>query len=191
MDIAVSERLTAIDLPGVLRRVALDGEPAAIAAGCATLPEALDRLAEAGFLSEATTLVAHGLPRREAVWWACMCAYHTMPATLPTSDRRAVRAARSWACRPRAETARAAMGQAEDAGLATPEAWAAVAAFWSEDGEAVTPYPSYLAGAAIAGAVGMAAIRGGPRRRAQRLKQFLASARDIALGGKGRIPLEA
>ncbi len=192
MDAATGDRLDTSDLSTVLKRVAFDREAADIAVRCVTVSEALDRLVESGFLAEATTLVAHALPRREAVWWACMCAHHTAPATLSACDRLAVRAARSWARHPRGATRRRAMERAESAGLATPEAWAAVAAFWSEPGdEALVPLPTYLTGVAVAGAVGLAAIRGGPHLRTERLRQFLASAREIALGGEGRIPLRA
>ena len=191
MDAALPNRLSLGDLSSLARRVALDPAPAEIVARCASVPEALDQLAASGFLVEATTLVAHALPRREAVWWACMCARHTAPPTLPESDRIAERAARSWATRPRGAMSRQALRPAELAGLSTPEAWAAVAALWGESEEGTGPTPAYLTAVAVAGAVGLAAVRGRPQCRTERLRRFLASAREISLGGKGRLPLEA
>ena len=174
------------DLHAVLRRVVLGREPSDIAARCATVREALDRLAAAGFLSEAATLMAHALPRREAVWWACVCARLTAPDRLSEDDRQAVAAARSWVCCPRREACQAAMIHAERAGLATPEAWAAVAAFWSDESVSTAgddvPHPAYLTGVAVAGAIGLAAVRDAPERRDERLTQFLANARHLNLG---------
>jgi hypothetical protein len=87
------------------------------------------------------------------------------------------------------------MKEAEQAGFGSPEAWAAVAAFWSGDSMApleapkVAPQP-HFPGLAVAGAVALAAARGQATRRDGRLKRFLASARDIAAGGAGRLEAE-
>ena len=87
------------------------------------------------------------------------------------------------------------MKQAETAGFGSPEAWAAVAAFWSGDSMAppeapkVPPQPHFT-GLAVAGAVALAAARGPAARRETRLRHFLVSAKDIATGGVGRIEAE-
>ena len=157
--------------------------------------DALDRLEAAGFLMEATRLMAHALPKREAVWWACMCAAHTAPPDLPETDRHAREAAEHWVRQQSDALRRGAMQQAEAGGFATPEAWAAVAAFWSGDSmapegqPAVAPAP-HLPGTAVAGAVVLAAVRGDPARQPARLKRFLESGRNIAAGGPGRLPPE-
>jgi hypothetical protein len=88
------------------------------------------------------------------------------------------------------------MARAQTSGFSSPEAWAAVAAFWSEgsmappDQPAVPPAP-HLAGTAVSGAIMLAAVRGRPERRLERLACFLDAARDIARGGAGRLPPEA
>lgn len=87
------------------------------------------------------------------------------------------------------------MALAEAIGFQTPEAWAAVGAFWS--GGSISPPeqppvapPAHLTGVAVAGAVALAAVRGDAGRQLARLTRFLASAREIAAGGAGRLPPE-
>jgi hypothetical protein len=88
------------------------------------------------------------------------------------------------------------MEAAEKAGFGSPEAWAAVGAFWSGDSMApleapkVPPQP-HFPGLAVACSVALAAVRGQATRRDARLKRFLASAREIAAGGAGRLDAEA
>ena len=156
---------------------------------------AVEKLAAAGFLIEAARLCAHALPRREAVWWAARCAAATAPEGLSDADREACALAESWVRRPADETRRAAMAKAELAGFTTPEAWAAVAAFWSGDSMSPADQPKvppapHLAGTAVAGAIILASVRAHPERQADRLRRFLAGAQDIAAGGAGTIEKE-
>ena len=185
------------DLALVLPHLQLDANGKAKLAGCKHPAEALDRLEEAGLLDEAARLAAHALPPREAVWWACTCSRHTAASGANPEAETALRAAaEEWVRRQTDELRRAAMTEAEKTGFNSPEAWAAVAAFWSGDSMApleapkVPPQP-HFPGLAAAGSVALAAVRGQPVRREARLKQFLASARDIAAGGAGRLEPEA
>jgi hypothetical protein len=184
------------ELARVLPHLQLDAEATAALAGCDNSLDALDRLEQAGRLIEATRLVAHALPPREAVWWACACSRHTAPSgTNPAVDTTLRDAAEEWVRRPTDEHRRAAMKQAETAGFGSPEAWAVVAAFWTGDSMAppeapkVPPQPHFT-GLAIAGSVALAAARGPASRREARLRGFLVSAKDIASGGVGRIEPE-
>ena len=163
--------------------------------GCTQVTDALDRLEGAGYLTEATRLVAHALPKREAVWWACMCAGHTAPADLPAADRVAREAAEDWVRQQTDRSRRIAWDRAQAGGSGTPEAWAAIAAFWSGDsmspeGQPAVPPAAHLAGTAAAGAVALASVRGDVTRREERLRRFLESGRNIAAGGPGRLPAE-
>ncbi len=176
--------------------VALPARAAATVKDCRLVPEAIDRLEAGGFLVEASRLLAYALPKREAVWWACMCAAHTAPADLPEPDRLAREAAELWVRQQGDKNRRAAMRLAEATTFEQPEPWAAAAAFWSgetigpEDQPAVPP-PLHAAGKAVAGTVYMAAVRTDPNRETARLKRFLESGRNIAAGGSGRLPPEA
>lgn len=185
------------DLPAVLPHVQLDAQGTAVLSGCETAMEAMTRLEVAGLLIEATRIAAHALPAREAVWWACMCARHTAASgTDPQSEAETREAAEEWVRRQTDEHRRAAMDRAHAVGFRSPEAWAAVAAFWSGDTMApptapkVPPEPHFR-GLAAAGSVALAAVRGDVRRRDARLTQFLSAARDIAAGGAGRLDEEA
>ena len=182
-----------IDVPlaPILARFELPEDATPTVQGCATAAEAVAKLAAAGFLPEAATLIAHALPKREAVWWACMCARHTAPAA-NGSLAELCAAAENWV-RQQSDAARhAAFEMAQARGLDTPEAWAAVAAFWAGDSMAppnlpkVPPEP-HLCGTAVAGCVQLAAVREDPLKRQARLTSFLESARDIAAGGAGRL----
>jgi hypothetical protein len=180
-------------LSELLARVAPPAEAQPALAGCSQVPDAMDRLAAAGFLLEAAKLAAHALPKREAVWWACMCARHTAPPELQhLADLCA--AAEIWVRKQTDDTRRAAFEMAQTLGLDTPEAWAAVGAFWAGDsmaplGQPKVPPAPHLTGTAIAGSVNLSAVRGDPLRRDLRLARFLDSARDIAAGGVGRMPV--
>ena len=157
--------------------------------------EALTGLEESGLLAAAARLVAHALPAREAVWWACVCADHTAPADLPEPDRAARAAAERWVRQPGEVSRRAAMEAAQAAGLLTPEAWVGVAAFWSggsiaPEGQPVLAPAPHLCGTAAAGSVLLASVRRDAGRQPVRLRRFLASAREIAGGQHGRLPPE-
>lgn len=188
-------KFNATDLATLLPRLALPADPASVIHDCATVPKALAALEAGGFRIEAVRLVAHALPRREAVWWACMCAIHTAPPDLPAADRAAREAAEDWVRQPTDQVRRTAMARAQATAFGTPEAWAAVAAFWSGDsmapeGQPAVPPPPHLTGTAVAGSVALSAVRGDVSRRPARLERFLESARNIASGGPGRLAVE-
>jgi len=175
----------------VLERADLAPEAAALAGGASDSAAALPRLIEAGMLADAARFLAHALPKREAVWWACMCARATAPEP-PPPDAEALAAAEAWVRKPDEEHRRAAMAKAEGAGFRSPEAWAAVAAFWSGGsmapaGQPVVPPAEHLTGVAVAGAVSLAAVRREPEKAEATLRRFLDSGLDIAAGGAGRI----
>lgn len=180
-------------LPELVARIAASPEALAAIEGATRVSEAVERLASTGFLLEAAKLTAHALPKREAVWWACMCARHTVPAGAPPGLEQLCAAAELWVRKQSDESRRAAFEMAQGMGLDTPEAWACVGAFWSGDSMAplnvpkVPPAP-HLAGTAVAGSVNLAAVRGNALQRDARLARFLESARDIAAGGAGRLP---
>jgi hypothetical protein len=188
-------KIAGSSLETVRARVPLPAEATAAIADSTEVAAAVDRLEAAGFLLEATRFVAHALPKREAVWWACMCATHTAPADLPEADRKAREAAENWVRQQGDKPRRAAWALAEGSGFGTPEAWCAVAAFWCGDsmapeGQPAVPPAPHLPGTAVAGAVALAAVRGDVTRQQARLHSFLESGRNIAAGGPGRLPAE-
>jgi hypothetical protein len=184
------------DFASLLPHLQLDDEGKAAVDGCHDSIEALARLEQAGLLIEATRLIAHALPAREAVWWACACSRHTATSGVdPAAETKMRDAAEEWVRKPTDEHRRLAMKEAETIGFGSPEAWAAVGAFWSGDSMAppeapkVPPQP-HFPGLAVAGSVALAAARGPATRRETRLQHFLVSAKDIAAGGAGRLEAE-
>ena len=182
----------ATPLAPLLPRLELDAEGAALVAGLPDAATGVDRLAGVDRPADALRLIAHALPKREAVWLACMCA-RAVPDLAPTPlDDAALAAAELWVRRPDDASRRAAMAAAQASGCRGPEAWAAVAAFWSggsmaPEGQPEVPPADNLTGVAVAGAMMLAAARHGPERGPERLQRFLVAARDIAAGGAGRI----
>jgi hypothetical protein len=189
------QKLVGADIALVVERAILSAEARVPLRGCVEVADAVTRLEAAGFASEAIRVLAHALPKREGVWWACMCAIHTAPADLADPDRLARETAETWVRQQKDEQRRTAMKHAEAAGFQSPEAWAGVAAFWSGDsispeGLPAVPAPPEAVGGAVAGAVALSAVRGDLRRQQARLKRFLESGRNIAAGGPGRLAPE-
>src|ERR1700722_11525118 len=189
-------KLAGADLATTVMRATLPPEAEAPLRDCAEIGSVLDRLEAAGLQPEAVRVLAHALPKREGVWWACMCAANTAPPDLPAPDRLARETAELWVRQQKDEQRRTAMEHAEAGGFQTPEAWAGVAAFWSGDslsplGMPAVPPPPQAVGGAVTGAVALSAVRGEVKRQPERLKRFLESGRNIAAGGPGRMPPEA
>jgi hypothetical protein len=185
-----------VPLPPLLARLELEPPAQALLRGIETAEAGIARLEEAGEAMPAARLAAHALPKREAVWWACMCARAVPDEAMVPTDVQALDAAEAWVRRPDEKARRACMAAAEANNFRSTEAWAAVGAFWSggsmaPEGQPVVPPQEHFTGMAVGGAVILAAVRRTPQHMPERLKRFLASARDIALGGAGRIPPEA
>lgn len=175
----------------VLERADLAPEAAAAASGAPDAAAALARIVQSGLMADAARFLAHALPKREAVWWACMCARATAPEP-PPPDAAALAAAEAWVRKPEEEQRRMAMAKAEAAGFRSAEAWAAVAAFWSggsmaPPGQPVVPPADHLTGVAVAGAVSLAAVRREPEKAEATFRRFIESGLDIAAGGSGRL----
>lgn len=157
----------------------------------ATIAGLLAGFVEQGFHSDALRLLARALPKREAVWWACLCARDTLPADAPSAVVEALAAAEAWVYNPVEDNRRAAMARAEAAGFETPSSWAAVAAFWSggslsPPSNPVVPPGEGLTAAAVSGALLLAAVQPGPQHADTNYRRFIEYGVDIAKGGNGR-----
>jgi hypothetical protein len=186
----------AVPLAPLLPRLELEPAARAAIADAATAEEAIARLEAAGELMPACRLAAHALPKREAVWWACMCARAVPDPKAVPLDTPALDAAETWVRRPEETARRACMAAAEANQFRSTEAWAAVGAFWSggsmaPEGQPPVPPQEHFTGMAVGGAVILAGVRRTPQDMEPRLRRFLASAREIALGGAGRIAQES
>ncbi|WP_119459027.1 DUF6931 family protein [Rhodospirillaceae bacterium SYSU D60014] len=175
----------------ICRQVHLGEEAQALLSDGMTPADFLTLLTKQEHYADAARFLAHALPKREAVWWACLCARASLTADAKPALLEALKAAEAWVYKPVEENRRAAMARAEAVGFESPSSWAAVAAFWSGGSMAppdVPPVPpgEALTGVAVAGAVILAAVQTEPERAAERYRLFLEQGIDIANGGNGR-----
>ena len=185
----------AVPLSPILPRLELDADCTALLSPHVDAAAGLEALVAAKRMPEAMRLIAHAMPKREVVWWGCMCARAAPVSALPAPDADALTAAEAWVRKPDEPNRRAAMAAAQKTGFQSPEAWAAGAAVWSggsmaPEGQPEVPPADHHTALAIAGGVVIAALRGAPARAADRFARFLLSARDIAAGGAGRLAPE-
>jgi hypothetical protein len=147
----------------------------------------LEKLLEHEYYGDAVWFLAHGLPKREAVWWGCLClgqAANLGPtSTVPAALEAAVR----WVVQPSEENRRAAKAPGEAAKLTTPQGCLAKAAFWS--GGSMNPPnlpdvlpPPFVTARVVGGGIMLAAVQGDPSRVVERLRQFLALGIGVANG---------
>ncbi|MDO3720190.1 hypothetical protein QVZ43_00550 [Marinobacter sp. chi1] len=123
----------------------------------------LEVLEEQGCLQEAVLCVAHLLPPRESVWWACQL-LKDQNAELESEGKDALIAAEQWALKPTEENRQKAAKLAELAGMDTPEGMAAMAARFStgsvvENSGVKLPPPEKLYAKMSGGAVLLAMLR--------------------------------
>lgn len=184
----VKVKLSAAD---AAKAVALTPEASAMLKPQATVADFISALMAAGLFKDAVDLMAQALPKREAVWWACLAARSRIDAETPPQVVMALEAAEAWVYRPTEELRRAAMERAEATRFDHPGVWAAVGAFWSggsiaPPGQPVVPPGDALTGRAVAGAVTLSAVMRQPEHAPQKFETFLHQAIDIAKGGSGR-----
>lgn len=158
----------------------------------------LPRLSPQGFLSvliqgklfpDAVRFLAHALPTREGVWWACIVAgqSHLSEREAGCLDR-----AETWVYEGSETARRACLPAAEALDLKGAAAYAALSAFWSggslapEGGPDVPPHPS-LAPIGVAASLLIAAAGGDPVSADAMFQTILARGLDIANGGNGRL----
>src|SRR5436853_127197 len=82
-------------------------------------PEYLALLMEQGVLKDAIRFLAHALPRREAVWWAWVCARRAAGSEPAPKIKESLDATEKWIAQPNEDNRRAAMSAAEAADVAT------------------------------------------------------------------------
>ena len=173
----------------IAQRVTLSPAARGLVRDGQTAAQLLEELLKKEDFTQAGLFLAHALPKREAVWWACQCARQAPAADGPPADA-ALRAAERWVSEPTDEHRRAAHAAAEAAGVGTPAGCAALAAFLSggslaPPGIAEVPPAEHLTAAAVAGAVTLAAVIQEPEKAPERYQKFFALGFDVA-NGKNR-----
>ncbi len=191
------KKITAAVAQEVYRKYALDIEPEEETLLDDKIAPAnfLDGLIQAEEFAYAAKFLAFSLPKREAIWWACLVVREVLPEDAPPEARAALQAAEAWVYKPSEENRCAVMEKGEAADDGSPAAWAAFAAAWSggsltpADMEPVPP-PEDLTGKAVNTAITLAAYGTEPERAEEKFRLFVAQGMDVAQGGNGRVTAE-
>jgi hypothetical protein len=152
----------------------------------------LQQLTENALYNDAINFLANALPRREAVWWACLCARQTLDNEAPVNDIKAIELAEAWVYKPVQAVCDLTYAAATATEFKTAAGWAAIAAFWSGENispskEAIVPPPTGLTGKAVNGAVTLSAVHeDDPKKITENYQLFLEKGIEIACGGDGR-----
>lgn len=149
-------------------------------------------LLEKKFYIDAIRFLAHGLPKREAVWWGCVCVRSTLDLKMLPEDLKAVEIAEKWVQSLSEEDRLSAKKIADSLELKTAASWVAMAAFWSQG--SITPLntpvvwaPETLSAQAVAGAILLVAVIKNPDKADFVYENFLNRGVNIANGGNGEI----
>jgi hypothetical protein len=172
-------------VPAICDAAELSDEAREILATEAQGPAFIERLAADGQYSDAIAFLAHALPRREAVWWAWLCARAAAGEKPPASVVASLEATKTWIAEPTDPHRRAALDAAEVAGIGTPAGCAGLAAFLCGDtlGPAEAPPAppgEYAAAKAIGGSINLAAVIDVKRDIAGRYAEFVKQGLELA-----------
>jgi hypothetical protein len=146
----------------------------------------LDLLIDKQHYADAARFLAHSMPKREAVWWACLCIRPEKGAVVSAPGAAAQQAAEAWVADPSDEKRRAAHAAAQVVGLGAPVKLTCEAVFFSAGSMGPAefkevPAPEGLSATTAANAVILAAVAE-PDRMAAKYRQFLALGNDVAAG---------
>jgi hypothetical protein len=140
--------------------------------------EFVSALTAAKLYNDAVRFIAHVLPRREAVWWALVCAREAAGSSPAPEIAAALEATDVWIRHPADAQRRAAMDAAKAATYKTPAGCAGLAAFLSGGslspaGQPEVPPGPFHTAKAVYGAVAMAAIGEEPATAPARFEKFI------------------
>jgi hypothetical protein len=143
----------------------------------ANAPEALNLLISKAFYMDAVRLLAHLMPKREAVWWAWVSVRRSPGAHPSPEETASLQATEKWLSQPTDENRRGALAAAEKARVGSAAGCAGLAAFLSGDslapvGAQPVPPGEYLSAKAVANAIILAASSA-PEQTPETLRGFL------------------
>lgn len=143
-------------------------------------------LADNKLFPDAVRFLAHGMPKREGVWWAWMCARRASGPEPEPEIKASLAATEAWIAQPTEDNRRAAHEAAKAAGLDTPAGCAGLGAFFSGGSLApahVAPVPpgDYLTAKAVTGAVIFAAIKGEPAKAPEKFNNYLEQGLEVTV----------
>jgi hypothetical protein len=122
-----------------------------------------EALQKGSFSQDHIHFLAHGLPERESVGWACKSSAKVADKLEP-ADKSALQAAQAWTKNPTPANQSAAAAAAAKTNFQGPGAWAAQGAAWAKTpGVPAKPTAPNLTGHAVAGSVMLAAAISVPK----------------------------
>jgi hypothetical protein len=175
----------------IAQGIGLDEQATALLQDQSTTVDYLNQLIALKFYPDAVRFLAHALPKREATWWACLCARNTLTDKTPANEIKAIELGEAWVYKPTEDNRKPTLAAAEETEYKTAASWAAIAAFWSGDDispvpQAVIPPAEKLYAKAVIGAVMLAATQGEANKVNDKYLLFLQQGINIASGGDGR-----
>lgn len=153
--------------------------------------QAIKKLIETENFHDAVTMLAHALPKREAVWWACLAAKYSLDSGAD-DQLMALQAAERWVREPNDNNRGIAKKFGEKRRKKHAADWAATAASWCtgnmiDDDSVHVPPPDFLYAHAVAACISMAALAAGADQMPQTYQMFLRQGFDLATGGSGKV----
>lgn len=153
--------------------------------------EFIKALSDAGQWLDAARVLACALPRREAVWWACVCARGMAGVAGDEAQQHSMAAAEKWVYEPTDERRTAAYVSVQKCRDDSGGKYCALAAAFSEEvlplgGEQKIEVESSLFPNLVFFIIMQAADEGEEDLMDQRLQEYLAIGEDIARGGSGK-----
>lgn len=169
----------------------LDEEAVSLLQDKPTSADFIQQLLEHELYSDAVRFLAHALPKREATWWACLCARNNITEKTPVKEVKAIELAEAWVYKPTEENRKLTLPAAQATEFKSAASWAAIAAFWSGDNispvpETTIPPDEKLFAKAVVSAVMLATTSGDAIKVKDNYKLLLKKGINIACGGDGR-----
>ena len=155
-----------------------------------TPAEYIDELLAKEYFADSIIFLAHALPKREAIWWACLCAKVVTNDNTKADDLASLTMSEKWVYEPDEKKRRMCGTLAEKGEYKSAQNWAAAAVFWSggsitkEDEPAIEPAP-YLYAHAVSGAILNAVGASETDKIDTQFQEFINHGLNIADGGNG------
>ena len=180
-------RISAKTAKEVAQRFALADEAMALLQDDMVPRQFLGILIEKQRHADAARFLAHALPKREAVWWACLCIEQMLGPEPAPAAAAAVNAARSWVIDPSDENRRATFPVAEAAKVGSPAGCAAMAAFLSGGSLAppnltAVPPADHLTADMVACSLALATVITEPEKASEKYTSILKLGLEIVEG---------
>ncbi|MFK5914027.1 MAG: hypothetical protein QM484_06605 [Woeseiaceae bacterium] len=150
----------------------------------------ITKLLEKKYFADSIIFLAHALPKREAIWWACLCAKEATNDKTRADDHASLSVAEKWVYEPDEKKRRMCGTLAEKGEYKSAQNWTAAAVFWSggsitAEGESAMEPAPYLYAHAVSGAILNAVGVSGADDIDIQFQEFIESGLNIAKGGNG------